>query len=644
MHHYPLSRWLATAVVPLLGAVLLGWMLLGFAGRREGMVPLPHQDMARLSYMVGAGRGLTLTEVKALPEEEWRDWGPGTYVSKREDPVLWVRAAIRNTGDAPLHGVLQNDDYFANRVEVWTEDRATPMLGGEAVAPGDQALVGREVAFPVEVPPRSETVIFLKFEDPTGPYARLLWWPNSPDFHLACQRGALAEGLYFGGLLALLGYNVLLWVRLRQPDIRQYVMYLCCGAIFMFLARAQTATFGWKIGTPDLERLLSVSMALSGFFLTRFARIFLELGSSLPAADPWLKRWSTVMITMAGVVLCLPGRYSGAGMAAAVASTGLTHAGLVVLVAIVWKTGFRQARFFMMAFGFLFAGSLLMVAVWFLDTTMRDAGMRGLMIGSALEMLMLSLAVSDRFARTREKLVEETEQRRMIEEAYADELEDEVTERTRELRQANADKDRILSVIGHDLRGPLTGLMRSAEETGRDLRKDVTVTSRTLLLMIEDLVLWSRLRAGGRAPAIHRLGALVQPAVALHHSLASHDGVELQLDIAEDVLIRTDLVLAQTLVRNLLANALKFARTTVVIRTVRIPGGIRVLVGNDGPPLSPAVAARLASGEDEPMTATGGMGLKLCREICHALEMQLESDLPPEGGTEFGFTLKTHDD
>ena len=105
--------------------------------------------------------------------------------------------------------------------------------------------------------------------------------------------------------------------------------------------------------------------------------------------------------------------------------------------------------------------------------------------------------------------------------------------------------------------------------------------------------------------------------------------------------VETDLVLAQTLVRNLLANALKFAETRVALRAERVAGGgVRVSVGNDGPPLPADVAARFAAGVDEPITATGGLGLRLCREICRALGLRLEATAAAGGGTEFSFTLR----
>jgi signal transduction histidine kinase len=346
------------------------------------------------------------------------------------------------------------------------------------------------------------------------------------------------------------------------------------------------------------------------------------------------------MLLVAILALLLPVSWVGGWLRWAVMATAMTHVGLLILVVAAWRAGVWQARFFALSFGCLFAGSLPMIGVWFFETNFRDAAMRGLMIGSVLEMLLLSLAVADRFARTQKLLVEETEQRRMIESAYSDELEDEVRERTRELEEANGEKDRILAVIGHDLRGPLTGLMRAADEERSGFSKDVARTGRALLLMIEDLVLWTRLRAGRKTTSAHRATSLIMPAVALHHSLAEHDGVELILEVADDLLIETDLVLAQTLVRNLLANALKFARTQVVIRASEEGNEVRFVVGNDGPALSPEVAQRLAARVDEPMTATSGMGLKLCREICEALEIPLEAHTPKSGGTEFGFTLK----
>jgi signal transduction histidine kinase len=122
--------------------------------------------------------------------------------------------------------------------------------------------------------------------------------------------------------------------------------------------------------------------------------------------------------------------------------------------------------------------------------------------------------------------------------------------------------------------------------------------------------------------------------------LAEQGGTELVVEVPEALYVETDLVLAQTLVRNLLANALKFARTRVVLRAEARAGSVHFSVTNDGPTLSPEVAARIAADESGPLTASGGLGLRLCREICRAQGLKLEARSTPAIGTEFSFTVK----
>lgn len=640
------TPWLAFTVVPLIVMLALGWLLLGYAGTREGVVPLPGATGFMVEHLPDSPKNLTLPEVMALPSTVWKPWEGDNYHVVARGKVLWVRVLLHNAGHDELRGILENDDYFADRVEMWVQESntpadrpAAPWLSGEAVPNLQKKIPGREIAFPVTLPPAARQVIYLRMENHFNPYARLVWWPDAEAFHQAKFRNGLAEGVYTGGLLSLLGYNILLWLRLRQPDMGWYVLYLGSVAGFMFLARAHGPTLGWALGSPGLETLLTLVMACNGVFLTQFARSFLELKRSFRKTDRCLQIWAALMFAMAALTLTTPWAQTS-WLASVIFSIGLTHFGLLMVALSAWRARKWQARFFVLSFGCLFAGSLPMVFVWFLETLFRDAALRGGMVGSALEMLLLSLAVADRFARTQSQLVEETEQRRMIEETYADELEEEVRERTRELQAANADKDRMLSVIGHDLRGPLTGLMRSAEGARGDFSQDAARTSRALLLMIEDLVLWARLKAGKPAIAVHPVRSLMMPAVALHQSLAEQADLKLLQEGADDLWVETDLVLAQTLLRNLLANALKFARSQVVLRVEETIHGVRLVVGNDGPSLAPEVAARLTADADEPVTATSGMGLRLCREICRALGLQLAASVGTDGGTQFSFTLK----
>jgi signal transduction histidine kinase len=372
--------------------------------------------------------------------------------------------------------------------------------------------------------------------------------------------------------------------------------------------------------------------------------VFLNTASSVPLGHRAL-RWAqcglAALLLAAALVPWMSPRPELLWITATVLLTAATHFVALGAAVAAWRNGEPQARFFVAAFGLLVLGGIPTLIAWLTDDNLPGME-RGFLAGSTLEMVLLSFAVADRFAQAQRQLIEETKQRRMIESTYLDELEVEVRERTRELRLANADKDRMLAVIGHDLRGPLAGLMQAADRTTGPFALETARTGRALLLMIEDLVLWARLRAGTRVLGTHPASGVLLPAVALHRSLAEYGGIELVVQVTDELRVRTDLVLVQTLVRNLLANALKFARRTVILRAeADAEHNVRFSVGNDGAPLSPDVAARFASGTDEAMTATGGLGLRLCREICLALGMRLEARTPAEGGTEFSFTVKS---
>jgi signal transduction histidine kinase len=619
----------------------LAWLLFALAGYREGMVNLPG-DGSRLETLADPRPELTLAEAAAAPATAWREWPGTTYLVAAAGKATWLRVRLRNPGENPMQGVLSDSEYLPDRVDAWwraEEGGWRHFAAGESIAGAHKPLWGRTAAFPVTVRAGGEQTVFLRVTDRYNAYLWPRWWPRAADFYQAQMRDTLAEAICYGGLLALLLYNSVLWLRLRFPDIGAYVPYAGAMLLFNFLSNGGPALLGFGLGSPGKEMLVGGALALSGAFVIQFARMFLGTAATAPGPDRWLRVARRGWLVMAASAAAVPWFSAPLWFDGIVALIALTHLSLLAVALLVWRRGVGHARFFIAAFGLLFIGALPAVVAW-LGQDMRAWAAMTLLAGSLLEMLLLSFALADRFAQTQSRLVEETEQRRMIEQTYADELEIEVRERTRELQEANADKDRLLVVIGHDLRSPLTGLMRAADGEPGEFARDVSRIGRALLLLIEDLALWARLRAGTRALAVHPAAAVTAAAVALHRTLAGQDRIVLVVAVPEGLRVGTDLVLAQTLVRNLLANALKFARSQVELRAECTAEGVRFSVRNDGAPLPPEVAARFTANLDEPLSATGGLGLRLCREICQALGTRLEAGSVAGGGTEFTFTLR----
>lgn len=629
LHRVP--SWLLLGVVLSIAASLLCWLLVFVAGDEKGMQPVLAGE-----YQSGTG--------------PWLPWKAPGFANPDPGATAWAKITLSNPTDREMHGILADRQSYADFVEFFAG--ANYYRAGEWVPPFDKAIWGRRIAFPVTVPPNGETTVYLKYWDHYQVWLEWEWWPDQRDFHAARLRSTLAESVYFGTMLALLFYNAVLWARLRFPDTGRYLLYLGSFTAFMFFGRSGPQMLGFAIGSPWMETIPFFFLALSSAFLTEFARAFLELPKRLAKADFAAQVVRNGMAVLAVSTLAVPMLGQTNYLAFVLAGIVLLHIALVFVALAAWRAGARQARYFMLSFGIFIAGFLPAASMWLNLIALEDAG-RIILIGSALEMMLLSVATADRFAqiqrdriRTQEELLKEIEQRQTLQEAYSDELAVEVRERTKELEDANTDKDRLIAILGHDLRSPLTGITRLAERLEHSdnhslIRRFVGDAARTgnqMLLLIEDMVLWERLRLENPSHlAAHTVQSIVSPAIALSRPLAEQKHVELAIDVAEEIKVRADLVMCQTLVRNLLGNAIKAARGKVTLTATRTDHIVKISIQDDGAGLPGEILDWLSNGHGAPQE---GLGLRLCKEIGLAIGSPLQAESTPGTGTTLSFTLK----
>jgi hypothetical protein len=452
------SRYLAVAALTV-AVLTLAVMALVVVGERAGREAFAVDGSARLEWLVEPGSAWThRASGDAAGAGAWRTWdGKGALKGRSgASETLWLRVTLRNPGAEPLLGVLQDTEIYTDEIDLWVQladgtwrtERA-----GESVAQRDRPWRQFSPAFRVAVPAGGETVVYVREVDHFYAMSRWWWWPRDADYFSNLGLETLVKGCAFGALAALLIYNLVLWLRLRFPDTGWYVGYAAAMLLFNLSETGALAVIGELVTPFWRHRVETGAMAASGLFVISFARVFLETGERLPRLDRALRLmilgWAVFLV--AGLIL--PWGPVDLWLGVGIFGVLLTHTVLLVAAIVVWRRGLRAARFFVAAFGLLYASGLPAAITWQGDGDTSGV-ILGILVCSVLEMVLLSFAIADRFAQTQRRLVEETEQRRLIEETYAEELALEVRERTRELEAANADKDRMLTVIGHDLRSP----------------------------------------------------------------------------------------------------------------------------------------------------------------------------------------------
>ena len=228
------------------------------------------------------------------------------------------------------------------------------------------------------------------------------------------------------------------------------------------------------------------------------------------------------------------------------------------------------------------------------------------------------------------------------------------------LREANKAKDRLISIIAHDLRNPIGGVKMFSELMAHrydelDDRERRTFSSRILSTIDQSLELMETLLAWGRAqteatafqPQVVDLQELVELNLSQCSGSAEAKGIALRSGIEPGLSVLADREMLSTVLRNLLTNALKYtSRDGEVCLEADIQAdSVRLLVKDTGTGIDPDGLRKLFltnirfSKEGTAGESGHGLGLVLCRELVEKNGGRIWVESEPGKGSSFFFTI-----
>jgi len=263
------------------------------------------------------------------------------------------------------------------------------------------------------------------------------------------------------------------------------------------------------------------------------------------------------------------------------------------------------------------------------------------------------------------KLMLEKQEKKFLEEKLSYEQEinlelnnmnEQIREQNEQLQQLVSTRDKLQSVISHDLRNPLT-VVNSVSETltdhaddmdPEDVHKAIRVIHETNargLILLDNLLNWSRMQTGKIkiVPSSVPLNPVVKDMISLFNEGASGKGISLNCDIDQQINAWCDEDTFRTIVRNLLSNAIKFTPSggSVEISAETVGGETLLIVEDTGIGISPANQKRLFALKESlsnPGTANekgSGLGISLVREFIELNHGRLEVESAEGKGSTF---------
>ena len=239
--------------------------------------------------------------------------------------------------------------------------------------------------------------------------------------------------------------------------------------------------------------------------------------------------------------------------------------------------------------------------------------------------------------------------------------EEEIKLKNELLQIINSEKDKFFSILAHDLRGPLSAFVSATQIIAEEIQtmgieeiKEITLSMKTsatnIYSLLENLLEWSRLRRGVMdfIPEKINLKKKIEECVAVLSESARKKGIEILISIPEVIDVLADSHMFDTVIRNLISNAIKF---TPVGGKVTLTAGyiedhtVEIKISDSGIGMTPELKDKLfllnektsrKGTEGEPST---GLGLLLCKEFIekHNGKIRVESEVGK--GSTFSFTI-----
>jgi signal transduction histidine kinase len=234
-----------------------------------------------------------------------------------------------------------------------------------------------------------------------------------------------------------------------------------------------------------------------------------------------------------------------------------------------------------------------------------------------------------------------------------------------ELRELNATKDKFFSIMAHDLKNPIGSFLNLSEvlstmfddfsqEELKEYLEEMYSSSQHLFKLLENLLMWSRAQTG--KIQVHKeqfdVKMIIDSNLSLLKLNADNKRIKFINNASDDSIVYADENMTNTVIRNLISNALKFTNIggSITVNTIFDDDFVQVSIADTGVGMDQDVVEKLFR-IDSNYTTRGtsdekgtGLGLILCKEFVNKQEGEIWVDSEPGKGSTFIFTLPRYNE
>jgi hypothetical protein len=203
--------------------------------------------------------------------------------------AFWFHLQVENRDSAESRRLLVQQYPLSDSIELhlrYPDGRVTRQVSGDRLPFDQRAVKHRQPNFWVDLPLGQRVEMLVRVESESSMQVPLVLYTQAA-FTALSSDAQIGIGLYYGILIALFFYNLILWATLRDASYFWYMVHISAFGLVLFCLNGLAFEYLWPRGIWLQDKAVPISICLAQVGMQQFARHFLELDQRWRRAD-WI--------------------------------------------------------------------------------------------------------------------------------------------------------------------------------------------------------------------------------------------------------------------------------------------------------------------------------------------------------------------